>query len=101
GRRAIPAGYDLRLPAERSSGFEERYAELGAEQRVMRVANPSVTARRSPARTVGSAHRVGRGGTLSHLAQRYRVNVASLRTANRIKGKQIRPGQVLKIPRRT
>jgi hypothetical protein len=27
--------------------------------------------------------------------------VASLRTANRIKGNGIRPGQVLKIPRRT
>ena len=48
-----------------------------------------------------TAHRVGRGDTLAEIAQRYRVSVASLRTANRIKGHDIRPGQVLKIPRRT
>lgn len=101
GRRLIPAGYELRLPAERSAGFEERLAQFAAEQRVMRVAAPAVPARRASGRGVATAHRVGRGDTLSEIAQRYRVSVASLRTANRIKGKEIRPGQVLKIPRRT
>jgi len=100
GRRSIPAGYALRLPADRSSGFEERLAKLGAEQRVMRVASAAPW-RRSAGRGVTNAHRVGRGDTLSEIAQRYGVSVASLRTANRLKRSEIRPGQVLKIPRRT
>ena len=100
GQRLIPAGYALRLPAERSSGFEERMAQLVAEQRIMRVANAPVPARRASG-GVPTSHRVGRGDTLSEIAQRYRVSVASLRSTNRIKGMEIRPGQVLKIPRRT
>jgi len=105
GKRHIPAGYGLRLPSERSATFEERLAQLGTEQRVMRVSArasaPSVASRRSGARAPATAHRVGRGDTLGEIAQRYKVSVASLRTANRIKGNDIRPGQVLKIPRRT
>jgi membrane-bound lytic murein transglycosylase D len=101
GRRHIPAGYGLRLPTERCETFEERLAQLGAEQRVMRVSAPSVGSRRTSSRAPVTAHRVGRGDTLAEIAQRYRVSVASLRTANRIKGNGIRPGQVLKIPRRT
>jgi membrane-bound lytic murein transglycosylase D len=105
GRRAIPAGYALRMPAEGSSGFEERLAQYGAEQRVMRVVATRPSARRGSASRGGggvtTAHRVGRGDTLSEIAQRYGVSVASLRTANRLKRGDIRPGQVLKIPRRT
>ena len=101
GRRAIPAGYALRLPTEHANGFEERFAELASEQRVMRVAAPSVQSRRTTGRGMTTAHRVGRGDTLSEIAQRYGVSVASLRTANRLKRSEIRPGQVLRIPRRT
>jgi len=101
GRRHIPAGYELRLPAERCNGFEERLAEVAAEQRVMRVSVPAVATRRSSSRTVATAHRVGKGDTLSEIAQKYRVSVASLKTANRLRGKEIKRGQVLKIPRRT
>src|SRR5262249_19694168 len=41
GRRLIPSGYDLRVPADRSAAFEERLTQLAAEQRVMRVSAPS------------------------------------------------------------
>ena len=68
---------------------------------MLRVASPAIGTRRASARGVTTAHRVGRGDTLSEIAQRYRVSVTSLRTANRLKGKELRPGQVLKIPRRT
>ena len=67
----------------------------------MRVSAPSVGSRRTSARAPVTAHRVGRGDTLAEIAQRYRVSVTSLRTANRIKGNGIKAGQVLKIPRRT
>jgi membrane-bound lytic murein transglycosylase D len=106
GRRHIPSGYALRLPAQHSAGFEERVAQLAAEERVMRVSAPSSSSsRRSASRSKGAgvvtAHRVGRGDTLSEIAERYGVSVASLKTANRLKRGEIRKGQVLKIPRRT
>jgi membrane-bound lytic murein transglycosylase D len=105
GRRHIPAGYELRLPAQHSSGFEERVAQLAAEQRVMRVSAPSPSSRRTASRGKASApvtaHRVARGDTLSEIAEKYGVSVASLKTANRLKHGEIRKGQVLKIPRRT
>ncbi len=104
GRRNIPGGYDLRVPVSGASGFEERLAEFGAEQRVVRVSAPAVPSRRSASSKGGmaTAHRVGKGDTLSEIAQRYKVSVASLKTANGLKGSQpIRRGQVLKIPGRT
>jgi peptidoglycan lytic transglycosylase D len=110
GRRSIPSGYDLRVPSAGAAGFEGRLTEVAAEQRVLRAAEPRVVrvsvptggSRRAGAREVHTAHRVGRGDTLSEIAQRYRVSVASLKSANRLHGsKTLRPGQVLKIPRKT
>jgi membrane-bound lytic murein transglycosylase D len=103
GRRSIPAGYTLRVPAGEGEGFEDRLTELVAEQRVVRVSAPSAPSSRQAVARKGmaTAHRVGRGDTLSEIAQRYGVSVVSLRNANRLKGDAVRPGQVLKIPRRT
>jgi len=104
GRVPIPAGYGLRLPAEGANGFENRLAELRAEDRVIREAAPAPPARfqdepqsrleRSPA-----THRVQRGQTLSGIAERYRVSVQALRLANRLGPRdEVRSGQVLRIP---
>lgn len=43
-------------------------------------------------------HVISRGETLSEIAERYRVSLASLRQSNRIRGDVIRIGQVLTIP---
>lgn len=44
-------------------------------------------------------HTIAAGDTLSHIAERYSVSLASLRTENRIKNdRRIRVGQVLRIP---
>ena len=45
-----------------------------------------------------SEHRIARGETLSEIAERYRVSLASLRRANNLSGDKIMVGQVLKIP---
>ncbi|MFN8544006.1 MAG: transglycosylase SLT domain-containing protein [Candidatus Binatia bacterium] len=101
GRRPIPRGYRLRLPAESADGFATRLAEVADDgevaPRVLAV-RPSHLAVRGTRERVTTTHTVASGQTLSHIAKRYRVTVASLRTANRIKGR-LRPGQVLRIPR--
>ncbi len=43
-------------------------------------------------------HKITRGETLSGIAERYRVSLSSLRTANNLRGDVIKVGQVLKIP---
>ena len=45
-----------------------------------------------------SEHMIRRGETLSEIAERYRVNLSSLRQANNISGDRIMVGQILKIP---
>lgn len=43
-------------------------------------------------------HVIRRGDTLSEIAERYQVNLATLRQKNRLRGDVIRIGQVLRIP---
>lgn len=64
--------------------------------------NPPVDSRiamdlsRKPARQV--RHTIKRGDTLSEIAERYNVSLASIRAANKISGSRIRVGQTLQIP---
>ncbi len=46
----------------------------------------------------GRRYVVKRGDTLTHIARRYRVSLATLRSANGIKGNLLRIGEVLNIP---
>ena len=43
-------------------------------------------------------HTVRRGDTLSEIAQKYRVTVAKIKSANKMRSKKVRLGQVLLIP---
>ena len=43
-------------------------------------------------------HVIARGDTLTDIAERYRVSLAALRSANRIRGDRIHIGDVLRIP---
>lgn len=105
GSRAIPAGYALRIPAAGAGGFDDRFAELKAEERVTRVARPAAPPRgegkAKSARAVAT-HKVKKGQTLAAIAQRYGVSIAALKSANRMgRSVSIRPGQVLRIPGRS
>jgi peptidoglycan lytic transglycosylase D len=94
GRRAIPAGYHLRLPNEESQDV----VLLPVEERTV-VAQSRAPKRRLPKRTSVARYRVKRGETLSHIARRHRVSVATLTRVNRLRRpKLLRTGQVIKIP---
>lgn len=64
--------------------------------------NPPVDSRiamelsRKPSRQV--RHVIERGDTLSQIAERYNVSLASIRAANKLSGSRIRVGQTLQIP---
>ena len=85
-------GWAVRIPAGTHDRFSARFPELYQDARL---------ASAEPASTVatGRTHKVRRGETLSHLAQRYSVTVAALRSVNGgIQPRAVRAGQVLAIP---
>jgi membrane-bound lytic murein transglycosylase D len=71
----------LLLPVEKADSFADKLAELPKEQR-MRWAH----------------HKVKSGETLSHIADKYRVSVALLKSSNKLRGSFLRKGQNLVIP---
>jgi membrane-bound lytic murein transglycosylase D len=83
-RLATPPGERsmVRIPAGTGDAVRVAYAELPPSKRVTYV-----------------EHRVARGETLSGIAKRYRVSVASIREANRsARGKYLKVGTRLVIP---
>ncbi|RIL05534.1 MAG: lytic transglycosylase [Proteobacteria bacterium] len=90
GRIAVPSGYAMRLPRVAGRPSAEQLA----------AALPRMEAER-PARAKASAskHRVRRGETLSLVARRYGVPLASLARANGLRTtSKLKIGQTLKIP---
>jgi len=71
----------LVVPVEKSALFKQNLAALPDSQRVKWL-----------------RHKVQRGDTLSHIAQRYDTTVPALREANQLRGNSIRGGQQLIIP---
>lgn len=121
GTGNIPRGYLLRVPPGSAGAFQQRLAQIASDARVIAVthgrsrrgvaksgavrvaAGPRAATRPRSDRTVASAtgyrtHTVGKGQTLSHIAEQYRVSVTKLRSANRLRGNSVKAGQVLKIP---
>jgi len=109
GRGNIPRGYLLRVPPGTAGEFEQRLAQIAADARVVAVPHTRARASRTVERGKGTkseavqtaanrTHRVAKGQTLSHIARQYRVSVQRLKGANGLRGSEVKPGQVLKIP---
>jgi membrane-bound lytic murein transglycosylase D len=116
GKGNIPRGYLLRVPQGTAGAFQQRLAQIASDARVVAVA-PSRRARSTArgtavraatrkgagtggkiAATASRTHRVKKGQTLSHIADKYRVPVTKLRSANGLRGNSVKAGQILKIP---
>ena len=114
GSGNLPRGYLLRVPPGTAGAFEQRLAQIAADARVVAAprksrheaasARPLRAATRARgkdgkvAATAYRTHTVSRGQTLSNIAEKYRVPVGKLRSANGLRGNSVRAGQVLKIP---
>ncbi|HSJ05244.1 MAG TPA: LysM peptidoglycan-binding domain-containing protein [Longimicrobiales bacterium] len=108
GRTPANRGWSVRMPAGSRVAFEAAFPELYRTARLARAepAHAGViaaggAARAAPAtdRTDAVAHRVRQGETLSHIARRYGVSVAALRSANaNVDPRRLRPGQTLRVP---
>jgi membrane-bound lytic murein transglycosylase D len=72
--------YQLLVPVDREARFTEAVAALPPEKRVRVV-----------------YHHVRKGDTLGGIADKYGVSIAAIKTANKIRGTLIRPGQDLLI----
>lgn len=72
--------HHILVPLDRQDRFKEGIAALPPSERVRIV-----------------YHRVRRGDTLGEIAGKYGISVAALRTANKIRGNMIHPGQDLLI----
>ncbi|HEX6994141.1 MAG TPA: LysM peptidoglycan-binding domain-containing protein [Gammaproteobacteria bacterium] len=87
GEKYVPRGFPLRLPGEAA----------GRDPDVLLASVPA--GERFAAQLPDVEHRVARGETLSQIAARYRVSVASLVEINGLRSSHmIRAGQVLKLP---
>ena len=112
----IPRGYLLRVPPGSAGAFQQRLVQIASDARVgavtssrSRRASATGGVLRAAIRSRGESegeiaattyrtHTVARGQTLSRIAERYRVPLTKLRSANRLRGNSVKAGQVLKIP---
>jgi membrane-bound lytic murein transglycosylase D len=86
GDKFVPKGFGLRLPRSASPNVQAAFAAVPATERYA-AQQPDVQ------------HRVQNGETLSQIAQRYRVSLASLVQMNGLRSSNfIRAGQVLMLP---
>ncbi len=103
----------IALPSDKVREFEQKFAELSPDQRLLAEENeseaappPETESLRQLALTetasipVLGRYAVARGDTLEKIAKRYKISAASLREANQLSTRQsLRVGMNLKIPK--
>jgi len=97
GKRPIPSGFPLRMPAEATSRFEREYAAVAATAVAKGRSSASRRAGVAPAKKP-IVHRVRRGQTLDAIARHYGSTVGRILQHNKIRNARVREGQVLRIP---
>jgi membrane-bound lytic murein transglycosylase D len=108
GRTPANRGWSVRIPSGRRVAFEAAFPELYRTTKLAQTEAPrqaGAGALVAPARSSGVSpaavrtHRVRSGETLSHIASRYGVSVAALRSANgNVDPRRLRAGQTLRVP---
>lgn len=109
GRTPANRGWSVRLPSGARVAFEASFPEMYRTARLAQsepprqasVAPVPAVPQRTAAAATGSGrtHRVRQGETLSHIASRYGVSVAALRSANgNVDPRRLRAGQTLRVP---
>ncbi|MFC6750394.1 LysM peptidoglycan-binding domain-containing protein [Deinococcus aquaticus] len=98
----VKSGDTLFLISRRSGVSVNRLRALnGLKGDIIRAGQVlRVTGSASVSAAPAGRHTVSRGDTLSLIARRYGVSVAALKAGNSLRSSVIRPGQVLKLPRR-
>ncbi len=87
--------WPVRLPSGLAEEFASNFPPIFRELR-------TAAARREAALASAPTHRVLRGETFSHIAQRYGVSVSALRDANGgVSPRRLQVGQVLRVPGRS
>lgn len=83
----------VRVPKGTEPRFAEAFEAVWREDRLKTRAQPVLAA------ASGNSHRVKRGETFSHIAKRYGISVASLKSANRgVSASRLQIGQRIRIP---
>jgi membrane-bound lytic murein transglycosylase D len=99
GRTPPNRGYAVRVPAGTRTAFEAGFPALYRTARLEAAPTPS---KKTAVAAASATHKVKRGETLTHIAKRYGVSVATLRSANNnLDPRRLRVGQTVKVPGRS
>jgi membrane-bound lytic murein transglycosylase D len=97
GRRPIPAGYELRLPASKFPRPEELIAKIRSNQPAP-VKKATYTASNQSAKTTPRTYVVRKGDTLFSISQKFATTIEAIRRLNGLSHSTIIPGQRLSVP---
>lgn len=98
GRRPVPAGYELRLPASKFSDPEELMAKLRLKDPGTKEASFSRPAPAAAATPGKQTYVVRKGDTLFSISQKFSTTVDAILRLNGLNHTTIVPGQKLHVP---
>jgi len=93
GRRPVPKGYELWVPAGGARVFKLGYAGAAAAE-----VQPARKAQYRVQKAQYVVYRVKHGQTLATIAKRYGTTVTAIRRRNKLRADRVRVGQSLMIP---